>query len=248
MPPTTRTIFPALALSLAALLAACGGGGGDASPPAGRATGAWVGSTSTQRELTAIVLADGSYYGVYSGANDPATVGGAIQGTGSFAGGRFDSQDLVDFNVEGAGSSAGSFEATVPLGVILSGTLARTSGAGFEFRAGSDGDFDEAPSLQALAGAYKGQAGFALGIRPATFSVSASGQVTSGINGCAITGSAMPRGDGKAYDLVITFGGSPCAIPNASFSGIAYLRADGRLVAVARNPGLRQSVIFSGSR
>jgi len=106
-----------------------------------------------------------------------------------------------------------------------------------------------ANTLDRLAGAYTGTAGFALGVRPAVFTVTASGAVTSSINGCAITGTASPRADSDTYDLTITFGGPPCAIQNVSFTGVAYQRPDnGRLYVVARNATLRQSVIFSGVR
>ena len=94
-----------------------------------------------------------------------------------------------------------------------------------------------------------GTAGFALGVRPATFTVAADGSVTSSINGCAITGKAAPRTDSATYDLTITFGGPPCVIQNVSFTGIAFLRPDtGRLYAVANNTAMKQSVIFTGTR
>ena len=206
-------------LCVAALLAACGGGGD------GLVTSAatqFAGTLGGNRDAAAVVLPDGRYYLVYSAAGDANTVGGALQGTATVTNGTFASADTVDFAV------AATYAA--PKAATVSGVLNASSFTG-----------TETPTT--------GTAGFALGVRPAVFTVTASGAVTSSINGCAITGTASPRADSDTYDLTITFGGPPCAIQNVSFTGVAYQRPDnGRLYAVARNATLRQSVIFSGVR
>lgn len=235
-----------LGIGLAVLLAACGGGSDD-SPPT--AVGAWTGTTTTQRDVTALVLGDGSYYLLYSAVANPSVVGGAVQGTGTLVDHEFRSSDALGFSAEGAGLQPGTLAATVTFGRSFDGTFTPTTGTAMSFQTTPDWGFLYPPSLQALAGSYTGQAGFALGVRPAVFTVTSTGAVTSNINGCPITGTAAPRADGNVYDLTIVFGGAPCAFPGASFSGIAYLRPDtGRLYAVARNAPSQQSVIFSGSR
>ena len=50
------------------------------------------------------------------------------------------------------------------------------------------------------------------------------------------------------YDLSIAFGAAPCALPGLQFTGVAYLRPDSELIAIARNAATRQSVLFSGKR
>jgi hypothetical protein len=245
----SRTIMrvSAAALCVAALLTACGGGGDDGLATS-RAT-LYAGTLAANRDAAAMVLPDGSYYLVYSAAGDAATVGGALQGTSTVTAGSFVSIDTVDFAVGATGAAPKAATVNAVLNASsFSGTETPTGGAAIDFQ--TSAVYDTAPNtLARLAGAYAGTAGFALGVRPATFTVAASGAVTSSINGCAITGTAAPRADSDSYDLTITFGGPPCAIQNVSFTGIAFLRPDtGRLYAVARNAAIRQSVIFSGVR
>lgn len=243
-----KTVRAAATGLLVALLAACGGGGdsGDGPAPAG----GWTGTTGAGRDLTAVVLPDGNYYLMYASAADPAVVGGAVQGTASITGETFVSSDALDFSAEGAGIRPSAVAATLVPARSFAGTITPTGGTAVSFQA----KYETAlmigpPTLQRLAGAYTGTAGFALGVRPATFTVTADGAVSSVINGCAITGTARPRTDTNAYDLAIAFGGAPCALPGLGFTGIAYLRVDnGRLYAVARNAATRQSVIFNGGR
>lgn len=242
----TKLISAAAALSVAALLAGCGGG-----DDSGPSTGGWVGTTSSNRDLTAVVLADGSYYLMYSAVADASTVGGVVQGTASISNETFTSSDALDFNVEGAGMKPGAVAATLhPYNKFEGAFTPATTGNAFSFQTRYDAiKLPGGATLADLAGAYNGNAGFALGVRPAVFTVTADGAVSSSINGCAITGTATPRTDIKGYDLTIAFGPAPCAIPNLSFTGIAYLRQDtGRLYAAARNAATKQSVIFSGSK
>ena len=242
---TTRAPSAALVLCAAVVVTACGGGGDDGPTPT---TGAWTGTTSSNRELTALVLSDGSAYFLYSGAGTPAVLGGAIQGTGAFTGLDFASTDALDFSVEGGGITGGSIAAAVARGPVFAGTFTGTAST-FTFQAAYDTNFNALPSLEELAGSFAGQAGFALGIRAATFVVTGAGAVSSNINGCAITGTATPRRDGNVYDLSIAFGAAPCALPGLQFTGVAYLRPDsGQLIAIARNAATRQSVLFSGKR
>lgn len=238
----------AAAAVVAALLAACGGGDDD-----GPIFGGWTGSTSTNRDLTAVVLPDGNYYLMYSAVGDAATVGGVVQGTGSLNAENFTSADGLDFSAEGAGIKPAAVAAILQGGQSFNGTVTQAAtGTAVTFQSNFDRSsalLPDVASLDRLAGAYVGNAGFALGVRPATFTVASDGGVTSTINGCSITGNATPRADVNAYDLTIAFGGAPCAIPNLSFTGIAYLRQDtGRLYAAARNAATKQSVIFSGSK
>lgn len=241
----------ATSLGIAALVAGCGGGG-DGADPATSYASVYVGTTGTNRDLTGIVLPDGNYYLVYSAVGDPVTVGGAVQGTSTTVNGTFTSADALDFSAEGAGIKPSTVAGTIT--VIPTGSFAGTitptaGGTPVTFQSHTTGGIPPAASLANLAGAYTGNAGFALGVRPAVFTVTADGSVSSTINGCAITGKATPRTDGNAYDLTIAFGGAPCALPGLAFAGIAFQRPDnGRLYAVARNAATKQSVIFEGAR
>ena len=84
-------------------------------------------------------------------------------------------------------------------------------------------------------------------MRPATFAVTATGQVSTSINGCALTGQVTPRPYSSAYDLTMTFGGYPCVFPGAQFSGVAYYREDQRqLQAAVVHPSRTQAIAFTG--
>ncbi|HZY16336.1 MAG TPA: hypothetical protein VFE74_06880 [Ramlibacter sp.] len=249
----TRTTRWIATVTLAATLTACGGGGDDSGQDTAWASGAWAGATTSGRDATALVLADGSYALLYSAENDPATLGGAVQGTGTFDGSTFTSTSALDFNVGGTPPVSpvpATFSAKAGLTrLTLDGTVTPTTGAAMDFRLRHDAGFNGTPSLATLAGVYTGNAAFALGIRPATFTVTAAGDVSSSINACAITGKATPREDGNVYDLTIQFGPLPCALPGASFTGMAYLKeATGALQAVAQHAATGQTVIFAGSR
>lgn len=248
----TRTTSSIAAIALVATLTACGGGGDDGGQDSTWASGAWAGATSSGRAVSAFVLGDGSYYMLYSAENDPATLGGAVQGTGAFEGRAFTSSDAQDFNVGGTppvSPVAATLSANALPRWTFDGTVTPSTGTAMDFRLRYDAGFDNTPSLGTLAGAYTGNAAFALGIRPATFTVTAAGDVSSSINACAITGKATPRTDGNVYDLTIQFGPLPCALPGASFSGVAYLKeGTGELQAVARHAASGQTVIFAGAR
>lgn len=238
----------ASALALTALLVGCGGG--DGVDPTSSYLSVYVGTTGANRDLTGVVLPDGSYYLVYSAVGDPATVGGAVQGTSVTTDGAFTSADALDFSAEGAGIKPSTIAATIVPASSFAGTITATAGGTpVTFQSHTTGGIPPAASLANLAGTYTGNAGFALGVRPAVFAVAADGSVSSTINGCAITGKATPRTDGNAYDLTIAFGGAPCALPGLGFAGIAFQRPDnGKLYAVARNATYKQSVIFEGAR
>jgi hypothetical protein len=236
---------------VAVLVAGCGGGGGDG-PAANvaEASGVWMGTMGTQRELTGLLLSDGSYYLVYSAAGKAAT-GGFVYGTATVDDGTFTSANGIDYNLEGTTPGAALTITPSPVagevhrrdvffGTIRGGTpssVAFTTAPGFGVS-----------TLAALAGSYAGTVSFALGDRPATFTVTSDGAVSSVINECRISGTVTPRTDIGAYDLTISFGGPPCVIPsNFPFTGIAHL-SGGKLIAAVRNTTINQAIVFSGTR
>lgn len=240
---------------VAAFLAGCGGGGDDAGPAANvaEAAGVWKGSTDAQRDLTALLLSDGSYYLVYSAAGKPLATGGFVYGTASVDAGAFTSANGIEYNLEGNGTTAPVLTvAAAP----VTGEVRRRDAFNGSIRPGAAGtvafqtepDAYGLPLLGELAGSYGGTVSFALGDRPATFSVTRAGEVSSVINECRISGTVTPRKDINAYDLTIMFGGPPCVIPsNFVFTGVAYL-SGGRLVAAVRNTTIQQAIVFAGQR
>jgi hypothetical protein len=245
-----RIAAATVGLGLAALLSACGGGGdGHEALTLQNAAGLWNGSADNQREVSAVTLSDGRYFAVYSGANAGATIGGGVQGTATVTGDEtLGSSDLLSFSVETGGTtSTGTFTATVIPKFVLNGTATVTNQPPSSFQAHYESDFDRPATLAGVAGSYTGEAGFALGIRPATFNIDANGVVTSTINGCGISGNVTPRPEGNVFDLSVVFSGPPCVLPNLTFTGVVFLRHDGQqLYSVSRNTAARQTIIFTG--
>jgi hypothetical protein len=221
----------ALGLGVAALLSACGGGE-EPILNLSLSAGMWNGTTSdSQREVNAVTLRDGKYFAVYSAAGGGATIGGGVQGTATVVDGQFISTDMLSFSVEGQAPVNGTFTAGIDPFTSIAGTAIVPNQPPVTFQARCD----------------TGEAGFALGIRPATFNISAAGEVTSTINGCPITGTVTPRTDGNAYDMSVVFGGAPCVLANLRFDGIVFLREGGKhLYSVSRNNAARQTIVFSG--
>lgn len=238
---------------VAALVAGCGGGGDGPAANVAEAAGVWTGTTSGQRDLTGLLLADGSYYLVYSAAGKPLATGGFVYGTAAVDNGAFTSANGIDYNLEGNGTTAPVLSVTpsAVTGEVLRGDAFRGTvrpGAPTAVDFATQPEAFGTPHLATLAGAYVGTVSFALGDRPATFAVTSGGAVSSVINDCQITGTVAARSDINAYDLTISFGGPPCVIPpNFPFTGVAHL-SGGRLVAAVRNTTLQQAIVFAGAR
>jgi hypothetical protein len=242
---TTTTKRAALAILVAAVLTACGGGGDNVAPSG---AGVYKGNADGGREVTTVLLGDGTYYTMYSGT-DRSTVGGGVQGTATISGPTFTSSNGLNYNLEGSGTQPATVAATLALGRFLNGTVTSATSGNMAFETDYSGDSDETASLATLAGAYPGNVTFALGVRPAVFTVTPAGAVSTVINECAINGTVSPRTDVNAYNLTIVFSGAPCVFPNASFSGVAYFdTGTGRLSAFVRHAQVPQAIFFVGSR
>ena len=60
----------------------------------------------------------------------------------------------------------------------------------------------------------------------ATLTMSAGGAVAGTNLGCTFTGTALPRASGKnVFDVSVTFGAAPCALPGQTATGIAITYA-----------------------
>ena len=173
--------------------------------PAGvTAAGVWVGTTSNNETVRAIVLVDGTSYILYSRPGN-ATDAAVIQGSGAASAGSFSSTDGKHFPIAGASetndrTTPASFTGTyVPQGTLQltvtdrRGTHALTA----TYAAGSGWS----PSLAAAAGTYSGFAGHVDGRQSATFTLDVNGNL-SGANGvCQFSANVSPRNDVAALRL-----------------------------------------------
>lgn len=244
----------ALAASLVSL-AACGGGGGGgdddkpAAPAAEPAQGLWQGSTDTGRTVTGIVLADGTYYFLYSPPNDPSRVAGVVQGQGRSSGSTFSSGDARDFNLEGGGVASGTVSASFAARQRFDGKVTGQAGS-VRFDTTYDRAYETVPTLAAIAGTYAGEVALSPGLEGASVTIAASGAISgSGGSGCAFSGQVTPRSDGNVYTLQLRFGAAPCQFAGQTLQGVAYLDAPRqRLYAAAPNASRSDGVLFLGTR
>ena len=242
-----------LGASIAAMLAisGCGGGGGDSgsTSSASAAQGLWLGTTSTNRTVTGLVFSDGTYYVLYSPIGNPTAIAGVVQGTGTTSASTFSSSDGRDFNLEGLGVLTGTVSANYATKQSFNGTVAYTAGGNTSFTTTYSSAYETAPTLANVAGTYTGQVALSVGVQSATVTVSSTGAISGGGNGCSLTGTATPRTDGNAYTLSITFGASPCFFANQTFTGVAYYNsATKRLYGAAPNAARTDGVLFVGTK
>lgn len=207
--------------------------------------------TSTGRTVTGLVLDDGSYYVLYTVANNPAIIAGAVQGTGTALNGSFSSSNGRDINLEGLGVLSATISASYSSSTSLNGSIAYPSlNQTLSFTSTYDKRYEIVPSLATIAGTYSGMAGSPAGGESGTVTISSSGAVAGrGASGCAFSGTAVPRSKGNAYNLTMTFAGAPCLFPNRTLTGGAYFdAATKRLFGVGLTADRSTGFIFTGSK
>lgn len=251
-----KTSVLAVASIFSASLMGCGGGGsGSASAPQQQATtipeGLYAGTTNGGRTITGLILDDGTYYVVYSVANNPSLIAGVVQGTGTALNGSFSSSNGKDINLEGLGVLSANVSASYVLSTSFNGSAAYPSlNQTTTFTSTYDKKYELVPSLATIAGTYSGAAGSPTGSESATLTISASGTVTGrGSSGCIFSGTVTPRSKGNVYNATITFGGAPCLFANTAVTGGAYFDATTkRLYAVGMKAARDTGFIFSGGK
>jgi hypothetical protein len=227
------------AMGAAMLVAACGGGGGGAgagrtldSPTAANTVGFWDGTTSNGLELTAVVFGDGSAWAIYAGGGGFGLVQGAINGAAK------------DFNFTTGTITDVTLAATATAKSRINGSIS-TPGSAVTFSGAYDSDFELAPSLTAAAGTYTG-----LGPSAGTnVTLAASGAITGATGACTFTGTAIPRTDANIFNVTLTFGAAPCALPGVTVTGIAnYDPSEKGLLAAGLNASRTAGTIFMGTK
>lgn len=237
-------------LGMAIALTASGCGNKDTVvPPAATAEGLWLGTSNTNRTLTAAVLDDGSYYVFYSVAATPAQIAGVIQGTGTSNDGSFTSSNAKDFGI-GVAVLDATLSATYAARQSLSGSITYPGASTVTFTSSYNSAYDTPPTVASLAGVYTGQLGDSQGLQTANITVLSDGTLTgSEQNGCTFTGTVTARTKGNVFDQSLTFGGAPCLLPGSSFQGILYFDISTRRLYTAAPNSLRtDAAIFFGTK
>ena len=253
------TMIQVCAVSMTLALTACGGGGRGGSTstsaaapaPATTAEGLWIGSTSSSRSVTGIVLDDGTYWVLYSAPNNSTVIAGAVQGTGTSLNGSFSSSDGKDFNLEGLGINNATVSSSYVTKQSFNGVVTYSGlNQAITFTSTYNMAYDQIPNLSTIAGTYTGSAAVLAGTESATVNITSSGAINgSGASGCQFTGTATPRTKGNVYDLSVTFGGGVCSNGSSTVNGIGYFDSTPkRLYGVAVNSSRSNGLIFVGTK
>lgn len=244
-------------IAMLAVLSACGGAASNSSAPATNspAQGLWNGTTNTNRTISALVLGDGTYYVLYTAANDATSIEGFSQGSGSATAspGSFTSSDLKDFNFVGLGVNAATLSGSYTAKQSFNGTISYTGGSSTTFTSTYDVLYETVPSLATLAGTFTGTAVVvSSGSIPDTpLTISSSGAISGISNGCTITGSASPRSEGNAYNISLSFGATGCdaAVSGQTLTGTAfYTSANKTMYIFAPNAARTGGVFYIGAK
>jgi hypothetical protein len=210
------------------LVVGCGGGGSDVPATTGpKAEGVYGGalSGSTSNAFEMLVLENDEFWTMYGTQSSPTAVffvKGFIQGSGTSNNGTFTSSNMKDFGVVPAvsGTVNATYNASTPsvsgTATFPAATVAFNGGA----IPGSLYNYNTAASLSTVSGAWAltQLTGFGLALN-----VAANGSFTAkSSDGCNLSGTVAPRGSGKnVFNVALTFGSAPCALPGQAATGIA---------------------------
>lgn len=268
---TTRTVLATGGLAATLLLGACHSDDppapattGTPRTPATALTGAegsWAGTIDTpaagSRSLQAAVLADGSFWMVYSRAGSGG-VAGIVQGTGTTTDGVFTADDATLLSLEDGGlAGTADLSATFTTGSRFGGTLTPAAGetpvslpAPATFSSLYQLAYDTAATLRDLAGHYSGNITTRAGTESATVTIDEAGTIAgASSSGCSIAGHADGEARGNIFQLSAQFGSEPACGPNATTQvfGIVTLEVD-KATALAMDIARNNSFIFTGTR
>lgn len=232
-----KRIAPA---ALAVTVVACGGGGGADSAPAvvpppattaeGVYGGALTGSSSTGFQL--LVLENGDYWALYGNQTSTLfSVAGFIQGAGASNNGSFTSSNAKDFGFAPAvgGTISATYDSaakTISGSITEGASVAKFSGGSIP---GSQYTYSKAAALIDIVGTWAVTSLTGEGI---AINIAQSGAFSAVSSlGCNFSGTVAPRPSGKnVFNVSLTFGAAPCALPGQSATGIAlsYPLASGK--------------------
>jgi hypothetical protein len=234
-----------------------GGGGGGGVNYAGQAQGIYSGTASSGYTFSTIVLPNDKFYAIYGTVSgNQLLLFGMITGQGTSGSSTY-TASVTDFLSTG-GVKSGSLTASDVPGSSLNGTLTEngtmttftgTSVLGSPFDYGTI-SFETPASLSTISGTWTGTL---LDGMTTTVTISSSGSVTGSSSGCSFTGTVAPDSSKKNFfDVSLTFGGSPCAFPNQTATGIGveYLLSDGvtHQLLAAVTVGTSAGTVFAATR
>jgi len=206
-----------------------GGGSGGGGNTTGQAQGAYSGTSSNGYTFETIVLPNDKVYAIYGTVSGNVfLIYGMITGQGASGSSTY-TATVTDFFHTGTINS-GSVTATYVQGSSLNGTLTE-NGTNITFTGASlpasTFNFNTQASLSAISGTWTGSL---MDGTATTVTIISNGTVSGSSSGCSFSGTVAPDSSNKNFfDVSLTFGGSPCSLPNQTATGIGvdYLLSDG---------------------
>jgi len=229
-----------------------GGGGGGGGNYAGQAQGVYSGTTTSGYTFSTIVLPTDKFYAIYGTVSgNTLLLTGLVTGQGTSGNGTY-TASVTDFTHTGAISS-GNVSANYVAATSLNGTLTE-SGNAITFTGtaepASSFTYNTSASLSAITGTWTGTL---LDGMSTTGTINSNGSVSGSSSGCSFSGTVAPNSSNKNFfDVSLTFGPSPCSLPNQTATGIAveYLLSDGvtHQLLVAVTVGTTFGTVFAAVR
>lgn len=234
------------------VLTACGGGGGsnsdDSPASSNEAKGVYRGATDTGRTLLAVVLDSGESYfflGAEGGGYD--AVEGLVHGVATAARGGLSIAPARRFYLDGDGEPvlAVSVEATYVQGQYLTGQVVDDQGEAMGFTSAPDGDV--VANLDDLEGVYAGGFDTVAGTQFTTIEVGADGALTGRVSVeayCSFSGAVVPKAEGMAFNLSISFDDPDCLYDGQTLGGILFHDRENERIYIAALKSDRSAGVF----
>jgi hypothetical protein len=250
------------------LLVACGGGGNgggtttlatSAAPVASTPSvdGFYSGQTDKSETVTGVILANNSYFMLYSKPNQPATLSGVVFGAGSASSGSFSSSASTDIRLNDTATPPAITTPSVTLSAsyepkkTFNGTLSYPDNSVTAFTSNYNDAYATLPTLASLAGVYTGIIASAGLWESLTLTVATDGTMSGPLLcDCNVSAIAQPLSAGNAYSIHIKFNGGNHLLSGLTLSGTAYLdTVNKRLVLFGNLDGATpQPTIYFGTR
>lgn len=233
-----------LSSALFIFLAGCGGSNSKNSSTEGSFTGTFSDGTY----LSALVLEDRSFWSIYG--SSPDKLDGFDTGQIHFDDGKF-TTTFTNFSIPGdkpqPGNGSGTFTANTIVGSITQGSQTLTFNT--TTTPAKNYIYDTPASITSIVGPWSGTL---LDGDDASIDILAEGAFSgSSSDGCHFTGQFDPT-DVNVFNVLVTFGGTPCPFPTESATGIGVTRLqdDGKhqLIVAVVNSSKKAGTLFTATR
>jgi len=235
---TFKKLCTVCVVALMVVLTGCGGGsysggtsgGGGGTNYTGQAQGVYSGTSSNGYSFESIVLPNDKFYGIYGTVSgNVLSIFGMVTGQGTSGNNTFTASTVTDFVYTGT-TNTGSLTATDVPGSSINGTLTE-NGTPITFTGtalpSSSFNYNTSASVSDITGTWTGSL---LDGMSTTVTINSNGSLSGSSSGCSFTGTVTADSSNKNFfDVSLTFGASPCSLPNQTATGIGvyYLLSDG---------------------